>query len=407
MKLLLKRLAQLIGFLALVLVLAVAALHWYQPKVPLVVLPPPKPISGAAVFYNQAFASMPELSAEDKKLLKIKPSEPMDMEAAKQLVTKCDTSLQLVAQGTMQPQCEWGLNLSLGPAMPGTHFSKGLELAKLLAVRARLHFAERNGLAATDDLLLMFRFARHLSEPALIIGNLVKISTDACAINLAAHFLQDFDLISLQRLSEGISTLPPSHSMQEAMALDSKTFVAYLCNLLAPKYAREAQQSSHQSSKEEAYHQDEETLAKSIIAASPTLYLFTVHKYKQKSHELEKLMGMPYVEARSNIEAFEKNLKKEPLQKPFLDIWSCLALPSIVPTRLKEVQTEAAWTVLRTALDAQIHNPSSVCGELAKLRDPYDGGPIEMRDVPGGVELKLKSEPYRKPMTLMVGLAGK
>jgi len=62
---------------------------------------------------------------------------------------------------------------------------------------------------------------------------------------------------------------------------------------------------------------------------------------------------------------------------------------------------------LRTALDAQIHNPSSVRAELAKLRDPYDDSPLEWRDVKGGVEVKLKAPPNQKTLTLMVGLSGK
>jgi len=68
-----------------------------------------------------------------------------------------------------------------------------------------------------------------------------------------------------------------------------------------------------------------------------------------------------------------------------------MVLPASASTRLKEVQTEALWAILRTAIDAQIQDPGSVRGELAKLHDPYDDGPIQMRDVAGGVELSLKS----------------
>lgn len=133
------------------------------------------------------------------------------------------------------------------------------------------------------------------------------------------------------------------------------------------------------------------------------LYLFIIHKFEQRSKELEKLMGMPYAASRPKIDSFLKELKKN----WWYDVLSSLVLPTSASTRLKEVQIEAEWAILRTALDAQRHNPSELRARLAALRDPFDNGPIEMRDVEGGVELKLKSEEGRKSPTLIVGLPKK
>jgi len=409
MKLLLKRLAQLGGCLALVLVLVVAALYWYQPKVPLVVLPAPKPVSGAAVFYNQAVAVMPELSEKEKKLLSTTPSEPLDTEAAKQLVAKCNASLQLVTQGTLQPQCEWGLDLFLVEGVPKFHVAEAVKLIKVLVVRARLRLLTGDIVGATDDFLLLFHFSRHLGEQRVLLGKLAQLVSDAIAIDLLALHLQEFDPTSLQRLSKEIAALPPSHTLREAMACEREIFSGIWYNKTAnlvraaSKNSLRAQPSPSQSGKDGG---DFLTL-KPIQEINFRLGLrvkyvvYSIKKFEQKSLEAEKLMDLPYAEARPRFVAFEKELKR--------DRWInglFLYLPGM-HRRFQEVQVEMMWTILRTALDAQIHNPSSVRGELAKLRDPYDGSPIEMRDVPSGVELKLKSDPDYQPMTLMVGLAGK
>ena len=137
----------------------------------------------------------------------------------------------------------------------------------------------------------------------------------------------------------------------------------------------------------------------------PAKYLaYSINRYEQKSIELENLMGLPYVQARPQLDAFERNLKNH---RWLNGIYAILLLPADAVVRRKEVQIETAWTILRTALVAQMRNPASVRGELAKLRDPYDDGPMEWRDVPDGVEVKMKAPPGQKTITLIVGLSGK
>jgi len=100
---------------------------------------------------------------------------------------------------------------------------------------------------------------------------------------------------------------------------------------------------------------------------------------------------------------FHEKIKKGGMLNPI----AALMLPPFDGVREKESQCKTGWTIFQTALAAQLRDPASVRGELAKLRDPYDDSPMEWRDVPGGVEVKLKGPPDKKPLTLMVGLSGK
>ena len=412
MKLFLKRLVQLVGFLSLVLVLAIVALNWYQPKVPRTVFPAPKPVSGAAIFYNQAFAQMPELSKEEKKLVYFKPDQTPDYAASVKLLEKCEQSFRLMEQGAKEPECEWGLNLSLGPAMPCPQ-ARGLKLAQVLCfLRARVHMEQGNASAAADDLLLIFRFGRQLEEPELLINSLIRFSTDMIAITFATRHLSEFDDASLRKLFEGIIALPPAHPMREVVATERKMWVAYLNNLLA-KAVINATKNKHAAQslplpdemKGVDVQNSKPNQAITITGGLPAKYLaYSINRYEQKSIELENLMGLPYVQARPQLDAFERNLKNH---RWLNGIYAILLLPADAVVRRKEVQIETAWTILRTALVAQMRNPASVRGELAKLRDPYDDGPMEWRDVPDGVEVKMKAPPGQKTITLIVGLSGK
>ena len=116
------------------------------------------------------------------------------------------------------------------------------------------------------------------------------------------------------------------------------------------------------------------------------------------------LMDLPYAQARPQFDAFEKSLQKH---RWINGIYVDVSLPAMLGMRLKEVQMETIWKAFNIALDTQMRNPSEVRQELAKLRDPFDDQPIEMCDVEGGVELHLKSGEGKKPVTLVVGLAGK
>lgn len=196
--------------------------------------------------------------------------------------------------------------------------------------------------------------------------------------------------------------------------MESKTFAVYMRNLLARQYAKGRKNAP--SNPVEDVKMDTPVATQAVIGdnsaafltmnASPSFYLMTVRRLESDSQELEKLMEVPFPEGRPKIDAFIKKIQRREVWN-WSRIWSILMLPASAATRYKEVQIEMLWTIFRTALNAQLHNPGNVRQELSKLRDPYDGQPIAMRDVEGGVEIQLKSDPGKKSVTLTVGLAGK
>lgn len=388
--------------LFLLLILAITAACWWQPDPKPVVLPNPKPVSGAAVFYYQAFAAMPELTAAEKKLISPQSDAPFDANAVQQVLAKYDSSLKLFAQGAAQPECEWGLDYSKGPAMELPFLSKTLNLSQLLAMRVRLRLQKGESPAATDDLLLIFRYGRHLGQMQFLISRLVEMSNNMLAIRLATRNLQAFDSPSLQRLSKEISALPPSPSIKDLMEKERILFSSWLGNILlsSPISLETVQKDLEQvGSFKIPTH-----LPKIFRVIAVKYMAYSLNRYEQKSFEWEQLMDEPFAQARPKIAAFEESLiKNRWIDGPLVG----LALPALSGVRHKEADEASAWDILRTAVATQLHNPDELRSELAKLRDPYDNSPIEMRDVNDGVELKLKGISEKKNVVFVVGLPKK
>jgi hypothetical protein len=334
---------------------------------------------------------MPEQSEQEKELIRTKPSEALDEEAAKQLVSKCEASLQLVVQGANEPACEWGLDFSQGPTMKLPHIAKGMSLAKVLGLRARIELQNREFEKAMDDLLTLMHFSRHLSEPRLLIGYLVQISVDAIAVDMALRHLQEFDTASLRKSSEEIAALPSSYSLSDIMPQEAKLFGDYLREKLVTAMAPDPENGT-----------DDDTTRSVIktLRIFPILSFYMIEKYERKSQEISDLLKLPYHEGRQKLQATETDISSH----KFTDLLSALALPAVCGVKATEARSERAWEILRTAIAAQMRDPTSVREALVKLHDPYDNTPLEWKDVPGGIQVKFKAARDKKSLTLMVEL---
>jgi len=394
-----------------VLALAAAALWWYQPEVTITSFPPPKPVSGAAVYYNRAFAAMPDkskLTEGEKKLLQLKSDQPLDAGAATKLLEKYEQSFKLLKQGADEPECEWGLDLNRGPGIPCPQ-AGGLEMVKLLCnLHARLCLERGNASAAVDDLLLAFRVGPHFEQPEFLINSLIRSATDSIAINFVLRHLSEFDAVSLQKLSGGIATAKPPLPLHLAVANEGKINNVYFNNVIAkaagkPGWNWLAPFFKEEKKKPEIREQPSVQTITVNHGIAIKYLVYSVRRYEKKRVELERLMRLPYAEGKPQLQEFDREMKRNRwINGPF-----ALALPALSGAWFKEVHTEALRAILRVALSAQIRDPGSVRGELVKLHDPYDDGPLELRDAPDGVEVKMKAPPEMKPSTLMVGSAKK
>jgi hypothetical protein len=378
--------------LAIVLLVAAGVLLWAGFRTPPPLLPPLKPfppaapVSGAAVFYNQAFAAMPKLGEEERKAMG--KGGRLDLEASeRQLVERAverfGPALDLIARGTKEPSCEWGIDLNKGTSVKLPQLSPGLTCVQALGARVRLHLDAGEADAAMDDLLVGLRFSRDLGEPSLLICELVRFSCEHVLLNPASRNLLKFDAAALTRLEQGIAALPPISPVTDSIELKREMLpltVYNCCNFLrkmdtqSPWFVRGWEHLIEWSSSTPE--------SRMKWASSEQLDLWT-QSLAADYEALFKTMRLPFAEAKPKIDAIRDGDKENPFAR--------LILPNVVPSLEEEVQHQGYLSVFRAALDARLHHPGEERARIAAIQDQVTGKPVQCHDVPGGVEVAFPS----------------
>ncbi|MDD5350652.1 MAG: hypothetical protein PHQ12_10625 [Chthoniobacteraceae bacterium] len=388
-----------IGLLVAAWVLLLTVI-WMRPlpplSVPANVFPPPAPLSGAAVFYNQAFAAIPSVSSEEWKCLYAKGDEPLDRNYSRQIIERFGPVFDLLAQGANEPGCAWGLDLNQKETF--LHLSKVARCTRALILRARLRLDDGNSAGAADDLLMGMRLNRQAGEPSLYPSTLNRISCESLLLPVAAANLPRFDAAALQKLADGIAAFPPAHSLADCIPVEKRRLplavyarVSELrdCVAKGPWYAPIAVKVGSivtQAPSLEIYRATPEALAAWTRAMEPNY------------DALERILRLPFSERESHMDALLSAARAG--TNPLAD---CVFPFSLSACR-KEIQTEAMWTIFRTALEARLHGTADLRARIAALPDPFDATPLKCRDVKAGVEIQLQGAPSQPPVMFTVGL---
>jgi len=377
---------------------AVMAVIWLLPPSPLPApppaFPPPNPPSGAALFYNQAFAAMPNLSVEEQKCLYANPEKPLDRPLAQKIVERFGPTLDLLAQGAKEPSCEWGVDLNAIEKMSWPNGINVMLCRQALSLRARLHLEEGNTAEAVDDLLLSLRLSRQAGEPPIPICVLGRITNDNALLTITLRELPKFDKASLQKLADGLKTLPPSSSMAESIALERKLAPAFVYIYVTqlrtdvPWYKRVFYKLIGIVHPHPNFQ---------ICKASPETLADWTRDMQTDIEIAERAMRLPYAQGEPQIEAIEQKIKTgtNPL--------AVVQAPPMKSLRQRELISETLWSIFQTALEARLHHPEEIRTRLATLIDPFTGKPLECYDVEDGVEITLR-RPGRNPEQWTVGL---
>lgn len=138
----------------------------------------------AALRYWTAFAEMKEGPTNGGKLMPVDSSKnklmddvldgtlPWDEARLGPIVGENSFAIRSMQRGTELPDCNWGLDYSLGSAMPLAHLPKARVLARLNALYGARQLAKGNVEGAVATWLAGLRFAQHVGAGIGLIGNL-------------------------------------------------------------------------------------------------------------------------------------------------------------------------------------------------------------------------------------------
>jgi len=377
--------------------------RYYTPTVLRAILPAPLPAAGAALDYRLAMAALPALSQEEKDLLLfVTLFQP---EAAAALLARCDDSLQALSQGAARSECEWGVDLGRWPPESGEPewVIKTSYLAQLLALRARLHLANGEPLRAVDDLLRLFRFARHLGQPCnFVIGGQAAGSYERIGLLFILKNLAKFDPESLRALADGMDKLPSYPSARYAAALELEVMNAYLRNIVVRAINREPFSVEPVPGMEHLKLVDATPF---IVRYSPAGCVFLLKRFEKQTRAFLPLLEPSYPESRLKMQAFLHRVNRSPwwpakISYNFLRMFSVACL--------KDAQLDTFRAITRAAMDARLENRFHTRQEarllLAEFRDPVDDAPLMVEEVENGLKISFRNEKDRESMSFIFEL---
>jgi hypothetical protein len=135
----------------------------------------PPPNKNAALRYWAAFAEMrdrPVDGATSKLMNEVLNGAPFDEQRLGPIVEENAYAVRAMQRATDLPECNWGLDYSLGVAIPLAHLPKARVLARLNALYGARQLSKGDPEGAVKTWLAGLRFAQCVGSGVGLIGNL-------------------------------------------------------------------------------------------------------------------------------------------------------------------------------------------------------------------------------------------
>jgi hypothetical protein len=136
----------------------------------------PPPGKNAALRYWTAFAEMKDRSIDDAttKLMEdvLSGNAAWDEQRLGPIVEENSFAVRFMQRATELPECNWGLDYSLGSATPLAHLPRARVLARLNALYGARQMAKGDVEGAATTWLAGLRFAQHVGKDIGLIGAL-------------------------------------------------------------------------------------------------------------------------------------------------------------------------------------------------------------------------------------------
>src|SRR5262245_37169391 len=163
-----------------------------------------------ALRYYQAFLVAPDLPQPDRDYLFTNEWHGQKLlNRFGDLVRQYDNQFKLVRQAaTAEVPCDWGIDMSPGPATLLPQLARNRAVAQAAKVRAMWHLQQGKEAEARDDLLAALALARNSSRDGTLVAALVQVAIEALVFNTVAENFYQFSPDALEKLIEGFDALP-------------------------------------------------------------------------------------------------------------------------------------------------------------------------------------------------------
>lgn len=353
-----------------------------------------------AQLYYQAFLLAPEpmSEADDNYLFSKEGRSEKLPERFDKIFAGYDTQFQLLRQAARSSApCDWGLDMSAGPATLLPHLARSKAVAIASRFRVRWELEHGRQADARDDLLASFALARNVPRDGTLISVLVQNAMEAINCNTVAENFGRFAPETLEQLLHGMEALPAHVTVAGCVGTERVLFEDWLVNKIEslqkanPGNDAKVMEAIHElmPSAEEPGQIETNVWERVARAAGGTSYgvIKLVRDRQSNDPRLAAILALPEGEFESQMRQFKAEVEQS--TNPLMG----LSLPAWEKARRREFKIFVFLAELRAAIEFKLHGQAG----LQAVADPCGEGPFGFRrfvfqGVDRGFELRSASK---------------
>jgi hypothetical protein len=354
-----------------------------------------------ALLYYRAFLLAPDpMSDADRDYLWSKKGKEQKLpERFGKIAAGYDNQFSLVREAAHSTvPCDWGIDMSPGPATQLPHLARAKAVAQAAQLRAMWDLQHGNQTGARDDLLAAFVLGRNVSRDGFLIGALVQTAIEAIEYSTVAQNFGQFSPETLKQLVDGFDTAPARGTMAAAI-MTEKLFdpVDWLANKIQklqqenPGNDAKVMETIREDENVQGFEyygsgeRDTNVWQRIFNASGGTSdgLLKLVRDMEPLYPRLARIMTLPLPEYEDQIQKFDAEIRKS--QNPLVQV----IFPDPLRPRTREFRIQAEQAMVRAAVEYKLHGESG----LKSVMDPCGNGPFTFQrfvfeGVDRGFELK-------------------
>src|SRR5436309_2027133 len=182
-----------------------------------------------ALQYFQAF-NCPDLSQADRDYLFQSDWRGQKLpDRFGEQAARYDNQFRLIRQAAQATvPCDWGIDISAGPATLLPHLARCRGIAQAARARAMWYLQHGKQAEARDDLLAAFVLARNSAHDNILISALVQVAMENAILAAVAENFYQFSPETLKQLAAGFAAAPPRTTMAACIPTEKASFADWL-----------------------------------------------------------------------------------------------------------------------------------------------------------------------------------
>jgi len=331
-----------------------------------------------AVLYWQAFSLYPDLPVDIRKELMADPPR-LPAADAKEPLKKFDGMVEYLRRATrMKVPCDWGIDLSDGPATLMPNLVKIRQAAQAVLMRAHYALEAGRDREAMEELGAALVLGRNTGTDGTLVSTMLAIAVEDTVNRFVAENFNRFSPQALQSFLKQVDAAPPRPTIKHAMSIEKTAFWEWFIVKL------EALRATPSRDNAQPMEAARELLTSSFGSGSEVDRIIekagnTPDHLIAYFREVEPF----YAAIQKAADATPSQLEREAntirqLTEGSSNLIAQVIFPNVARARRNELGAIVHADMVRAAVTLRVEGEDA----FKKLRDPFGNGPFSLRRLP-------------------------